>query len=46
MIADTTDVFTKICMRFSLDMIEMSFPDYNMLVECYEKHINELVSNY
>ena len=44
LIANTTDIFTKICTRFSLGFFEISFPDYKTLVECFESSIKKLVS--
>ena len=44
LIANTTDVFAKIYTRFSLGFFEISFPDYDILVEIFEKAIKQLIS--
>lgn len=43
LITDITDVFTKIYMRFCLGCVDISFPDYTILVERYERDIRRLV---
>lgn len=43
LIIDITDVFVKIYMRFYLDCVDISFPDYNILVDRYEMDIKRLV---
>ena len=42
LIANTADVFAKIYTRF-LDFYEISFPEYNLLVDRFEKDIKKLV---
>ena len=42
LIADATDVFTKIYMRFCLECVEISFPDYGLLVGHYEDALKKL----
>lgn len=42
LIANTTDVFSKIYTHFLGGIFEISFPDYKILVECFEKDIKKL----
>jgi len=44
LIANTTDVFSKIYTHFLGGFFEISFPDYKILVECFEKDIKKLDS--
>ena len=42
LIANTTDVFSKIYTYFWGGIFEIYFPDYKILVECFEKDIKKL----
>lgn len=44
LIANTTDIFSKIYTRFLGGFFEISFPDYKRLVEHFEKDIRKLDS--
>ena len=43
LVKNTTEVFSKIYTRFSLGVFEISFPDYKILVECFERDIKNLL---
>lgn len=43
LIANTTDIFAKIYTRLCCEVFDITFPDYDVLVETFERELKQLV---